>query len=105
MRRRLRALAIASAIAALTLSTAATASATPVDDGCPASATLTSVEWLEEQGDYRVPAYLDDVANGGNGDGDVCAFPLPQAVSDAWTGGELLIYQFLENNRATKAQA
>ncbi|MEO5704046.1 MAG: hypothetical protein ABIZ52_09045 [Candidatus Limnocylindrales bacterium] len=47
-----------------------------------------------------MPASIDDPANGGNGDGYVCAFALPQAVSDAWVGGEFTVYQFLENSRA-----
>ena len=44
---------------------------------------------------HQLPGILDDPANGGNGDGWVCAFPLPVAVQG---GGEFTIYQFFENN-------
>jgi hypothetical protein len=70
---------------------------TPVENGCPASTQLYSVAWLATQGPYRLPAALDDPANGGNGDGYVCAFPLPEAVSTA-KGAPVQLYQFFENN-------
>jgi hypothetical protein len=75
----------------------ALAATTPVDNGCPASTELYSVAWLESQGPYRLPAKLDDPANGGNGDGYVCAFPLPEAMAEA-QGETITIYQFFENN-------
>ncbi len=74
------------------------ATTTPVDNGCPASTQLYSVAWLESQGPYRVPAMLDNPANGGNGDGYVCAFPLPEAVADAHDAAVPILYQFFENN-------
>lgn len=97
MRSRFRALAFAGATALLVAVPTAAFAATPVDNGCPAAAAITSVAWLESQGDYSVPGRIDDPANGGNGDGLVCAFPLPQAVSDAW-GQSTTIYMFFENN-------
>jgi hypothetical protein len=89
-----RSLAITVAAALLLLAPAAVAAATPVQNGCPASAELTSVAQLEASGPYQLPGILDDPANGGNGDGWICAFPLPEAVS---VGG-FTIYQFFENN-------
>jgi hypothetical protein len=83
--------------AALVIPTGAVLAATPVQNGCPASGTLISVAYLESQGDYHVPGRIDDPANGGNGDGWVCAFLLPDAVADAW-GSSDPIYMFFENN-------
>lgn len=80
-----------------TQATSTLARTTPVDNGCPASAELTSVAWLETQGPYQLPAKLDDPANGGNGDGYVCAFPLPEAMAQAM-GVDFTLYQFFENN-------
>lgn len=95
MQRTFRSLAVASAAILVLLAPAAVAAATPVENGCPAAAELTSVAVLEGSGPYQLPAWLDDPANGGNGDGWVCAFPLPEAVqgTSAYT-----IYQFFENN-------
>ncbi len=77
---------------------ATVAASTPVQDGCPAAAEVTSVAYLEALGDYGVPRRIDDPANGGNGDGYVCAFPLPGAVSTAWNADVDPIFQFFENN-------
>jgi hypothetical protein len=96
--------AIATGGLLLALSAApALATTTPVDNGCPASTQLYSVAWLESQGPYQLPARLDDPANGGNGDGYVCAFPLPQAMADAM-GADHTIYQFFENNLAAEGR-
>jgi hypothetical protein len=98
MRSRLRVPAfLATAVIGLTLSAAPVLAANPVDDGCPASTELISVAWLESQGPYQLPGRLDDPANGGNGDGYVCAFPLPEAMAEA-QGATVTIYQFFENN-------
>jgi len=98
MRRRFRALTLASAGILLLVAPASVAFATtPVQNGCPASGELISVAYLETQGPYQLPGKLDDPANGGNGDGYVCAFPLPTAVSNA-EGVTFTIYQFFENN-------
>jgi hypothetical protein len=70
---------------------------TPVQNGCPASSELISVAYLESVGPYQLPGRLDDPANGGNGDGYVCAFPLPEAMSVA-QGYDFTLYQFFENN-------
>jgi hypothetical protein len=74
---------------------AAVAAATPVQNGCPAAAELVSVAALEASGPYQLPGILDDPANGGNGDGWICAFPLPESVQG---GASFTIYQFFENN-------
>jgi hypothetical protein len=93
--RNLRSFAVASAAGLMLLAPAAVAAATPVQDGCPASAELVSVAQLEASGPYGLPRILDDPANGGNGDGWICAFPLPEAVAG---GAGFTIYQFFENN-------
>jgi hypothetical protein len=95
MRRISRSLALAAAAGLLLLAPAAVAAATPVQNGCPAAADLTSVATLEASGPYGLPRILDDPANGGNGDGWICAFALPDAVSE---GATFTIYQFFENN-------
>ena len=96
MPRTLRSLALAGA-AVLVLGPAAVAAATPVDNGCPAANAPISVAELEASGDYHVPRFIDDPANGGNGDGWVCAFPLPDAIWGG-VGFTLTVYQFHENN-------
>ena len=101
MRRTSRSLAITAAAALLVLAPAVVAAATPVENGCPASAELTSVAALEASGPYQLPRRLDDPANGGNGDGWICAFPLPEAVQAA---GGVQIYQFFENNLKAQGQ-
>ena len=88
---------LATVLIGLTMSAAPVLAANPVYDGCPASTELISVAWLESQGPYHLPGRLDDPANGGNGDGYVCAFPLPAAVSEA-KGVPVTLYQFFENN-------
>jgi hypothetical protein len=98
MRRSLRAITQAAAVGLLVATSAsAVFASTPVQNGCPASAQLTSVAALEASGPYQLPARLDDPANGGNGDGWICAFPLPDAMSTA-QGVNFTIYQFFENN-------
>jgi hypothetical protein len=101
-RRRLAAF-LTGATIALALPAASVLAATPVTNGCPASAQLVSVAWLETQGPYQLPARLDNPANGGNGDGYVCAFPLPEAVSDV-NGVSFTIYQFFEDNLPAQGQ-
>ncbi|HUG29574.1 MAG TPA: hypothetical protein VMQ65_03545 [Candidatus Limnocylindria bacterium] len=96
MERRSRMLGLAAAGAMLMASSAVAFAATPVQDGCPASMELLSVAELEESGPYQLPAYLDDPANGGNGDGYICGFPLPDAAFGP--GLDFTIYQFFENN-------
>ena len=102
MNRRLRSFAFASvAAAALAIPTGVALASTPVTNGCPASSSLVSVAYIESLGDYNVPGRIDDPANGGNGDGWVCAFRLPDAVTIAWGyafGNTDAIYEFFENN-------
>jgi hypothetical protein len=96
-----RSFAVASAAGLMLLAPAAVAATTPVQNGCPAAAELTSVAQLEASGPYQLPAILDDPANGGNGDGWICAFPLPEAVQ---AGGEFTVYQFFENNLSAQGR-
>lgn len=105
MNRRIRTLVLAAVgTAALAIPTAALA-ATPVADGCPASSELMTVAYLESVGDYSVPGALDDAANGGNGDGWICAFPLPAAVGTAWGAPGFQVYMFFENNLPARERA
>jgi hypothetical protein len=79
-------------------------SQTPVATGCPAGFSLFTVGTPP----YKVPGQLDNPANGGNGDGLVCAHAFPDAVRDAFCatgrGGCLLeqlglpLYEFAEDN-------
>ena len=93
-----RSLVVAAAAAAFVLAPAAVAAAvaTPVDNGCPAANAPISVAQLEASGPYTLPRLLDDPANGGNGDGWICAFELPGAVFGG--GLEFTYYQYHENN-------
>lgn len=94
MRSRLRLPALlATAAIGLTMSAAPVLAANPVDDGCPASTDLMSVEDFDPNV-YGLPGWLDGQ---GNGDGWVCAFPLPAAMATA-QGASDTIYQFFENN-------
>lgn len=101
MRRTFLSRAITATAALLILAPAAAAS-TPVENGCPASTELISVAELEASGPYQLPGRLDDPANGGNGDGWICAFPLPEAVD---FGAGIQIYQFFENNSKAEGRA
>ena len=67
--------------------------ATPVVTGCPAGYSL----FVATTFPYRVARALDNPANGGNGDGYVCALQLPDAVRDAFCARGLLGYCFLES--------
>jgi hypothetical protein len=102
MRRTSRTLAITAALALLVFAPAAVGAATPVENGCPASTELTSVAALEASGPYQLPGRLDDPANGGNGDGWICAFALPDAVHSELG---FQIYQFFENNSKAQGRA
>ena len=102
MRRMSRPLALVATTALLVMAPAGAAAATPVADGCPASSELISVAELEASGPYQLPRAIDDPANGGNGDGWICAFPLPDAASG---GSGFTLYQFHENNLKAQGRA
>ena len=96
---------VAGAAAAVAVGTAsADVSRTPVATGCPAGFSLFAVGTFP----YKVPARLDNPANGGNGDSYLCALALPDAVRDAFCSarGEgclleqlgLPLYLFAEDN-------
>src|SRR2546428_9146500 len=74
----------------LAVNAGADLAATPVVTGCPAGFSLFAVGTPP----YKVPGFLDNLANGGNGDGYVCAHAFPDAVRDAFCangrGGFLL---------------
>jgi hypothetical protein len=87
------------ALGLLTLPSVANAAETPVETGCPAGYAVLSVAELTPQG-YRVPAFLDNPVNGGNGDGLVCGLPLPEAFKEARfpNASVAVIYLFADNN-------
>ena len=74
------------------------ASANPVVTGCPTGHPLTSVADLTASG-HKAPARIDAAANGGNGDGLVCARLLPDAVCVAQSDPCLVdeLYLFSDN--------
>lgn len=98
---------IAALVAAATFTAIAGAdpASTPVTTGCPAGYSLFSIY----RPHYGVPAQLDSLANGGNGDQEVCAHQLPEAVVAAYCNNHepractllqlgLPLYQFREDN-------
>ena len=99
MLRSFRSLVAASAVAAMVLAPAVVTASTPPQNGCPASAELVLVSSFGEP--YHLPTALDSTANGGNGDGYICAFPLPEALATIHNG--VTIYQFFENNLTSNA--
>ena len=116
MRVRLVTAVAALAAIAATLLFAAQAGAdpvlTPVVTGCPAGYSPFPVP---EPGTspYRAPARLDSTANGGNGDGSVCALELPEAVVAAFCNHlepgactllqrDLPLYNFIEDNNPAR---
>jgi hypothetical protein len=86
------------AVSLLLAAPVAALATSPVADGCPASTELMTVVDLESTGPYQLPRLLDE---GGNNDGWICAFALPDAVSAA-NGVPFTIYQFFENNLPAK---
>jgi hypothetical protein len=68
----------------------------PVVNGCPAGFAAIQVADFPVQ--YRLPARLDNPANGGNGDGVVCGKPLnPQEQAARLPGETVLIFDFRDN--------
>lgn len=85
-----------SSLAAVVVPTAgvsADTATTPVATGCPAGFSLFAADTPP----YRIAARIDDPANGGNGDGYVCAHRLPDAVRDAFCARGLLGFCYLES--------
>ena len=76
-------LTCAGALAVVPASATAAESQTPVVTGCPAGYVLFAVP-VPGTSPYKVPGQLDSLANGGNGDGFVCARQLPEAVVVAY---------------------
>jgi hypothetical protein len=73
-----------------------TAAAVPVS-GCPSGYELRSVESLAATGNVPLPGIIDAA---GNGDGYVCAHPLPDAVCIAHGYDPCLVetvYEFKDN--------
>ena len=73
-----------------------TASAVPAG-GCPSGFELRTVESLADTGNVPLPGIIDAV---GNGDGYVCARPLPDAVCIAHGYDPCLVetvYEFKDN--------
>jgi hypothetical protein len=73
---------------------------TPPVSGCPAGYQTLDVATLLTIG-YRVPALLDDPANGGNGDGLVCGKPINPVKAALLCGGPCgvpVLYYFRENS-------
>src|SRR5258706_16238401 len=68
------------ATAVLAVNAGADPAATPIVTGCPAGYSLFVVGTPP----YKLPGILDSVANGGNGDGYVCAHAFTDAVRDAF---------------------
>jgi hypothetical protein len=92
---------LASVGAAAVPVTAAVA-ATPPVSGCPAGFQTLSVATLTGLG-YRVPGFVDDPANGGNGDGVICGKPINPTRTAQLCGipcGVPVLYLF-EDNRLT----
>jgi hypothetical protein len=72
---------------------------TPSQTGCPAAYSLLSVADLTAQG-YHLPQKLDDPANGGNNDGQVCGRPVQQQAADQHCGGPCpvpVLYDFRDD--------
>ena len=96
--------ALAATAAIFATTAGAGPAATPIVTGCPAGYSLFATDTPP----YGVPAQLDNPANGGNGDGFVCAHAFPDAVRDAFCaagrGGCLLeqlglpLYEFTEDD-------
>jgi hypothetical protein len=103
-----RLLVLVSSIAALAAALAVGASAfdntipftagNPVVNGCPAA--FEAIQVADFPSNYKVPALLDNPANGGNGDGTVCGKPLtPQEQAARLPNADVLIFNFTDNTR------
>ena len=84
----------------LLTATAAPAAAIPTETGCPSGDQVLVVEDLLAQG-YRVPAIVDDPANGGNGNGLVCGHAFSEAARQQLCGPDCPVpsyYLFRDDN-------
>lgn len=84
----------------LLTATAAPAAAIPPETGCPSGDQVLVVEDLLAQG-YRVPAIVDDPANGGNGNGLVCGHAFSEAARQQLCGPDCpvpIYYLFRDDN-------
>lgn len=91
-------LSTAVVIAAATATAAVANSGDPHSNGCPSGMDALSVSDLSSQG-YKVPGIIDSLANGGNGDGVICAQPWTSAEQAArLPGADIQIYSFRDNN-------
>ncbi|MDX6210415.1 MAG: hypothetical protein QOE24_2806 [Frankiales bacterium] len=73
---------------------------TPPVSGCPAGFQTLSVATLTGIG-YRVPGFVDNPANGGNGDGVVCGKPINPTRTAQLCGtpcGVPVLYLFEDNS-------
>ena len=104
--------ALISAAAICASAASADVSQTPVTTGCPAGYSLFSIYTPH----YGVPTQLDSLANGGNGDHEVCAHQLPEAVVAAYCNNHepractllqlgLPLYQFTEDDNPAQGAA
>ena len=95
------AVAVIAPLSILFSANSAGAIATPPETGCAAGYQTLSVSWLESQGPYRVPALLDDPANGGNGDHLVCGKPINATRTAKLCGPPCdvpVLYEFADNS-------
>lgn len=71
----------------------------PATNGCPAGWEALQVSDLTPLG-YRLPARIDSLANGGNGDGTVCGKPFSTGEEVARTSGETVpvVFDFRDNS-------
>ncbi len=74
-------------------------SGNPLTNGCPSGFEALAVGDLTPYG-YELPSFLDDPANGGNGDGTVCGKPLaPQEQAARFPNAHVpIIFDFRDNN-------
>jgi hypothetical protein len=87
-------------VGAQIVATASFAGATPLETGCPSSEQVLVVADLLAMG-YRVPAVVDGVDTGGNGDGIICGKPLPVVQEMQCPASECpvpVVYYFRDNN-------
>jgi hypothetical protein len=92
----LAALAAALALAAGAAAAIPSAPGDPVVNGCPAG--FEAIQVADFPAQYRLPARVDDPANGGNSDGIVCAKPLSAAEQAARFPNEnVVIFDFRDN--------